>query len=98
MIYSVYNYTTRTYDYYEGSGPKGAHAGKPPLTLVRSALGATPEQAAWKVPADAKKVGEGQMPKGRVATLGGLSGMTEDSVSSLLVVGALGYLAWRILR
>ena len=73
MIYSVYNYDTKLYDYFEGPGPSGTHAGAPPVSLGRSSLGATVEQAAWKVPGSAKKVGSGPMPRGRVAAVGGIA-------------------------
>lgn len=95
MIFSVYNIDTKRYDYLEGRGPSGTHAGPPPITLGRSPLGATPEQAAWRVPAGTVKVGEGELPKGRVAGRGGFA--IGGGARLGLMIGA-AYVAWRILR
>lgn len=69
MIYSVYKYG-RGYDYYEGPSDGKTHAGTPPRARAAAMLGATPEQAAWKVPAGAKHVGSGTAPRGRIASMG----------------------------
>jgi hypothetical protein len=102
MLYSVWNYDTKAYDYYQGSGPKGAHAGAPPIRRSRSELGATPEQASWRVPSDARKVGSGDMPQGRIATIGGVSSLGDDALfsnpASLAVMAVIAYLAWKVLR
>lgn len=98
-VFSVYNYDTRSYDYFEGRGPGGTHAGSPPVSSGRSALGATPEQAAWRVPPGAVKIGSGPLPRGRIATRGGgiaLSGMGEGARWGVLALGLL--VAWRISR
>lgn len=95
--YSVYDYTRKVYDYYEGSGPGGTHAGTPPLAgLGGSAVGATPEQSAWRVPADARKVGQGELPQGKIATLGGFE--SHGSLVQLGLVAGMAFLAWRIFR
>lgn len=93
-IYSVYNYDRRLYDYYEGPGPSGTHAGAPPL-LSLGGIGATPDAAAWRLPAGSRKIGSGEMPRGRIASLG------EFRAGDGLKLGMLGlsaYLAWRYLR
>jgi len=92
MRYSVYNYDRRQYDYYDGPGPKGTHAGSPKPARGRSQLGATPEQAAWRVPATARRVGSGTMPQGRVATLSAADplGDLTSELSNPWVLGAIG--------
>lgn len=99
MIYSVYDYTRRAYDYYEGAGPKGTHAGAPPIRS-HVALGATPEQAAWVVPPGAKRVGSGELPRGRIATLASsaLGDVIEGSTGKAITIGVIAYLAWRLSR
>jgi hypothetical protein len=94
MRYSIYNYTTRTYDYYDGSGPEGAHAGAPQIAKARNQLGATPEQAAWSVPKDAIHVGTGDLPQGRIGTFDDKG----TDMTKVVVLGAAALLAWRILR
>lgn len=69
--YSVWNYRERKYDYYQAPGEnEGTHAGTPPTALISNALGQTPDQAAWRLPIGAKKVGSGATAKGKVASLG----------------------------
>lgn len=100
MKYSVYDPDRRLYTYYEGSGPRGTHAGSPRVR-GKTALGAAPEQAAWPLPMGAVKVGEGKMPMGRIASRSELSlgslGIDTDPVS-LGIYGVLAYFAWRALR
>lgn len=102
MRYSVWNYPLRQYDYYEdGRQPKATHASAPPSKLVRERIGLVPEAATWKLPMDAKKVGTGDLPQGRIASpqgsMAGLGDITV-SVSTLGIAAILGYLAWRQLR
>ena len=102
MIFSVYDPDRKVYTYYEGPGPKGTHAGSP-RPRGRSDLGSSPEEAAWSLPASARKVGDGPMPKGRIASassfgLGlGALGIDADPVH-LGIYAALAYLAWRAIR
>lgn len=98
MKFSVYNYDTHLYDYYENRRGGGTHAGSPPKSLVKSSLGATPEQAAWKLPVDAVKVGSGQMPIGRVASNGSpvaMSGYDLSSGAKIAVALGIAYLAYK---
>jgi hypothetical protein len=97
VIFSVYNYDTHGYDYYEGSGPKGTHAGTPPMRKPRSELGATPEQAAWLVPSGSRKVGSGELPQGRIASLSGSEDSTADPVQ-LGMYALIAYLLWKAIR
>ena len=101
MRYSVYNYETRQYDYYEGTGPKGTHAGAPPVSGGRSQLGATVEQFAWRLPASAQKVGSGELPQGRVASTGRASSLGDFVDSDMVKWGTLAaivYIGWSHLR
>jgi hypothetical protein len=97
VIYSVYDYTRRSYDYYEGPGPSGTHAAAPPVARGRNALGASPEQVSWHLPPGAKKIGSGTMPRGRIATTA-LAGVDLGDTGSLLELGVIAYFAWRMLR
>lgn len=94
MRYSVWNNATRAYDYYEAQGAATIHAGAPPRA-ASSSLGATPDEAAWPLPADAVKTGSGELPQGRIASRDG--GGAIDLPKTLLYA-AIGYLIWRTLR
>jgi len=103
MRYSVYDYTRRAYDYYEAPGPGGTHAGSPSKVAPEPVgpgldgdFGVSPSRASWKLPVGATKVGSGELPQGRVASLDGSDEAL--STSSLLLYAALGYLAWKVLR
>jgi hypothetical protein len=101
VIYSVYSYDRREYDYYDAPGPGGTHASAPPKAPARHATGATPEGATWHLPFGAKKVGKGALPKGRIATtgvhLGGLGDLGIDMPRAVVIAG-IAVLAWRYLR
>lgn len=75
MIYSIYNHGSRTYDYYQAPATAATHAPVPPRASGPSAMGATAEQAAWPLPASARKVGSGAEAKGRIARRGGGMGL-----------------------
>lgn len=101
ITYSVWNYGTQRYDYYVAPGDHPTHAGAPPHR-ERTRLGsspelvATPEQAAWPLPAGAKKIGSGDFAKGRIASTsaGGVLGGVE--LSDPVAVGAMAVLAYVI--
>ncbi len=100
MIYSVWNPAVRLYDVYETAEVRPTHAAGPGRTVSR-ALGASPEEAAWRLPMDARKTGTSAMPKGRIASTvsgGGALGDVLDGLPSWWPVAAvgLGYLAWRM--
>ncbi len=65
MFYSVYDYPSRMFSYYEGGGSA------PPTGWFRKPNGSklVPERIAAKLPPDAVFVGTGDMPKGVIATL-----------------------------
>ncbi len=93
--YSVYDYTRRTYDYYEAPGPGGTHAGSPPHSSS-GGVGAAPDSASWRLPMGAQKVGTGERPQGRIASLGGAD-LASDPIR-LGIYAILAYLGWRALR
>lgn len=98
MIYSVYNYGSRGFDYYEAAEKPTAHAGKPTGSSFFGGSGENgkpiaPEQAAWRVPVGARRAGSGPTPKGRIAALGELDGF--DSTTSILALGVIGYFAYK---
>lgn len=85
--FSVWNYRARAYDYYDAPDTSGTHVDAPPTPLVRSRLGATPDQAAWSLPTGAVKVGQGARAEGKVASLG------EDLLTSSSVPWIAGGIA-----
>lgn len=93
-VYSVYRYGTKSYDYYDDGRPTPTHASSP-SKISLGGIGESPEQAAWRLPPGAKKIGSGEMPRGRIASLGGLS--SGDPVT-LAGLGVLAYFAWRAFR
>ena len=102
MLYSVWNQTQKGYDYYEAPDKADGVVNAPkPKHLSSSVLGISPESASWPLPSNAKRVGFGRYPKGRVASskgvLSGLGSFLGVSLTPLniLVLGALGYFAWK---
>lgn len=97
LRYSVYNYTRRSYDYYEGPGPGGTHAGSPAAgRTAPDGIGTGPDQASWRLPAGARKIGAGDLPVGRIASLDGADEL--GGHKDLIVLAAIAYLGWRMLR
>ena len=100
-IFSTWDPSARQYDYWQAPGALETHAGAPPRASG-SPLGATPEQAAWRLPTNAQRVGSGEMPQGRIATMGDDS-TSPSSVSagfvipSVVLYAGLGYVMWRYL-
>ncbi len=96
MRYSVYDYTRRAYDYYEAPGPGGTHAGSPPVAKSLGQVGIAADRASWKLPLGAKKVGSGERPQGRIASLSGAD-WSSDPIR-LGIIAVLAYVGWRALR
>lgn len=102
MIYSVYDYQKRAFDYYEGVGRAPASG-----WMRKKAPGAAPipESLCAQLPPGAVPVGSGPAPRGIIAThgahLAGVSGALErtpgEALQGVLVDGLLAgaYLAWR---
>jgi len=93
MIYSVWNYGTRQYDYYKAGVAGPIHAGTAPKAIVSSPLGATPEQAAWPVPVGAVKVGSGTQARGRIASFGDVSTTSSMMIPLVAIVASVYFLA-----
>lgn len=94
QTFSVFDYDTGKYRYYV------APVSAPPLTgHYRAPRGRTPEALAEKIPPHAKLAGEGDTPKGVVASLGGVE---EEKASSghgkLVLVGALALVAFALIK
>lgn len=104
MRYSVWNQAHKRYDYYEALGTAGEPTANVPAPkhLRSKTLGITPEEAAWPLPADARKIGAGPLPMGRIARRGGGSalGSAEESSSmvSIALLGIAAYVLWRYAR
>lgn len=94
--YSVYDYTRHAYDYYDAPGPGGTHAGSPPVVRSMGEAGTSPDRASWKLPLGARKVGTGEMPKGRIASLNGADEITDST--HLIAYALVAFVAWRMLR
>ena len=94
QIFSVWNAATRAYDYYKAHGKPAIHAGAPPRA-ESNALGATPDEAAWPLPANAVKTGSGEMPQGRIASTGDRGGI---DLKTSIIYGVLGYALWKMLK
>ncbi len=91
MIYSVWSPTRRSYDYYETPEPTPTHTPARGTIPSSSKLGATPEQAAWRLPMGARRVGSGPTARGRIAQTG--MGAVEIPRTAL-VIGGLVAAAW----
>ena len=96
MKYSVYDYTRRAYDYYEAPGPGGTHAGSPAVARSLGQIGTAPDRASWRLPLGAKRVGSGERPQGRIASLGSMD-LTSNPLR-LGILAVLAYVGWRALQ
>jgi hypothetical protein len=92
VIYSIYNYGTRSYDYYQGGEVGGTHAPIPPKGKGGvPGMGLTADAAAWPLPAGAKKIGTGAEARGRIAKITssvGALGDIQDGLEEGLVMAA----------
>lgn len=98
MLYSVWNQGAGLFDYFEAPGVEAKVNVPKPSHLRSRTLGSTPKQAAWPLPAGARKVGSGEYARGRVASTGGsdLGSLAMDH--NLLMIAMLGLsavLLWR---
>jgi hypothetical protein len=86
MIYSVWNQAARQYDYYETSTvQKGANTPAPSHIRAKP-LGATIDQAAWPLPAGARKVGSGE-------SLGAFT--MDQNTFAMVGLGLAAFLLWK---
>lgn len=101
MIYSVWNQGTNAFDYYEGPSVQKTLNTPVPNHIPHKDLGATIEQSSWPLPSSARKVGSGEMAKGRVASKrGGFGPSLGDFSMDTNTVGLIGFglaafLLWR---
>lgn len=93
--YSVYDYNRRRFDYYDAPGPGGSHADSPPKARHERDIGAPPEAAAWRLPSGATKVGSGDRPQGRIASMDGADAVAGHA---WLIAAAALLIAWKVLR
>lgn len=100
-MYSVWDHANRSYRYYRTPGGDPSTSAPKPEHLKETALGLSPEQAAWPLPANAKQVGIGKYPKGYIASKnGGGQGLGIDLVpkspEQIILYGALAFAAYSI--
>ena len=104
MVYSVWNWDTLRYDYYrDDSGPR---PGQPILARAKYKQGDSvrPEDILTILPDEALKIGSGDTAQGRVAVrkeeaaLGQNQIQGGNSLSTVLVMAAAGYLLYRFAR
>ena len=99
-MYSVWDHAERAYDYYRTPSNSAATSSPKPAHLRSAALGLSPDQAAWPLPSDARRVGKGKYPKGHIASRNGgmsLGILPEITPTNLLLYGALGYMVYTYL-
>ena len=70
MIHSVWNQGQKQYDYYKSPALQKTANTPKPAHLRHRKLGSTVMQAGWPLPKDAKKIGSGDYPHGRISSLG----------------------------
>ena len=100
MIYSVWDHSERRYDYYRTPEKSAEEHAPKPKHVKDHAMGATPTEAAWPLPGNARLVGHGKYPKGQIATRsrGGLGLGALDIDSGFIKIALLstaGLLLWR---
>lgn len=99
QIYSVWKPGERVYDYYQTGEPITDDTPSPTRS-GGSQLGYAPNEIGWKLPAHARPVGRGALPKGIVVHNSSLSGWSFDSdfFKWALIGGAVlaiaDYLVW----
>ena len=102
MVYSVWDHARRVYDYYETPKTSSAINAPKPGHLRAATLGTTPDDAAWPLPSDARKIGEGKYPRGHIATrkggLAGLGFLPDLTPTNMLLIGAFGFFVWKMVE
>ena len=95
--FSVWNQGLGAFDYYQSPAQQASLNVERPKHLVQRTLGATVDQAAWPLPANARHIGSGPHAVGRIASrngsaLGAIGGDGSLVKAALLMVaGALGW-------
>lgn len=100
MMFSVWNQGAEAFDYYEDGRAQDVLNVEKPAHLVNRTLGSTVDQAAWPLPSDARLVGRGPVPVGRIAARRGAGALGDVADRSLVTVGLVALAAvaaWRLL-
>lgn len=98
MLYSVWDPSARSYDYYQ-TAAAAPTAPPDPTHLERKALGLATEEAAWPLPSDARWVGRGAVARGVVAAKRGALGSFAGGKTAPAIGFALAaWLLWRSMR
>lgn len=97
MLYSIFNWANRRYDYYEGNGPSLGDV-IPSGKNVKAGQVLNPECVAPVLPNGSKALGFGCEPIGRIAVLkhdcpSSVSGIGISSVRTRTIVGIIGGIA-----
>lgn len=101
MIFSVWNQGGCCFDYFDDGKPQLTVNTEKPDHIQHRELGSTVEQAAWQLPAEARLVGHGHAPHGRIAMPAGQALGSDDNAMSSLKIGLLGLsalLAFKLLK
>lgn len=98
MIFSVYDYATKLYAYYEAEKtlPASGWFRRPGGSSVRGMY--APEAIAAELPSGARYVGSGTTARGVIARQGGLSGVDFSTVKKWAWYAGLGFAAFEIGR
>jgi len=94
MLYSIFNWANRRYDYYEGNGPSLGDV-IPSGKNVKPGQVVNPECVAPVLPQGSKAVGFGCEPLGRIAVFkhdcpSSLAGIGINNTRALLLLGLVG--------
>lgn len=102
MHYSVWNQGQGRFDYYQDQRVQQELNTPAPTHIRARPMGSTVDQAAWPLPADARLIGHGAVPVGRVAARPGrpaaLAGVEGDDVVRAGALLLAGVVAWHVLR
>jgi hypothetical protein len=98
VTFSVWDPDHKRFDYYQTAEGVGARENPEP-NLPKREMGVSPEQAAWRLPSEARKVGSGDRVQGAVAARSGLGDTASvgGSVFKLLGLGLIAYGAWKLI-
>jgi len=89
VIYSVWNQGAGTFDYYETTEQQNMLNVERPTHIQSRTLGSTVTQAAWPLPASARKVGQGPIPRGKIAARKSAAALGEVTTGSSVTKAAL---------
>jgi hypothetical protein len=96
-MYSVWQQGRGVFDYFEDRREQPSLNAPAPTHIGHRTLGSTVDQAAWPLPADAKRIGSGPVAIGRIAAtkaggaLGDIGGSPLVKAGLLTVAAILAY-------